>query len=73
MDHVYLRVKQRKSSFKLRNCSKLSPRYCGPFKVLDRIHPVSYRIEFPTNMIAHNVCLVSLLKKYVHVPNHVIG
>ena len=30
-DHVYLRVKAKKSSLKLGSCAKLSPRYCGPF------------------------------------------
>ena len=36
-DHVYLRVRARKSSLKLGSCAKLSPRYCGSFEVLERI------------------------------------
>ena len=36
-DHVYLRLKAKKSSLKLGSCAKLSPRYCGPFEVLERI------------------------------------
>ena len=36
-DHVYLRVTPRKIFLKLGSCSKLTPRYCGPFEVLDRI------------------------------------
>ena len=36
-DHVYLRVRARKSSLKLGSCPKLSPRYCGSFEVLERI------------------------------------
>ena len=36
-DHVYLRVRERKSSSNIGSCSKLSPRYCGPFEVLERI------------------------------------
>ena len=31
-DHLYLRVRERKSSLKLGSCAKLSPRYCGPFE-----------------------------------------
>ena len=46
-DHVYLRVKPRKSSLKLGSCAKLTPRYCGSFEFLDRIGPVAYRIAFP--------------------------
>ena len=33
-DHVYLKVRARKSSLKPGSCAKLSPRYCGPFEVL---------------------------------------
>jgi hypothetical protein len=33
-DHVYLKVKARKSSLKLGNCAKLAPRFCGPFEIL---------------------------------------
>ena len=66
-----MRVK--KSSLKLGSCAKLSPRYCGPFEVLERIGLVAYRLALPTNTRAHNVFHVFLLKKYVHDPNHVIG
>ena len=72
-DHVYLRVKAKKSSLKLGICAKLSPRYCGTFEVLERIEPIAYRIAFPASTRAHNVFHVSLLKKYIHDPNHVIN
>jgi len=71
-DHVYLRVRPTKIYLKLRSCAKFAPRYCGPFVVLDRIELVAYRIAFPMHMEAHNFFHVSLLKKYVHAPNHVI-
>ena len=72
-DHVYLRVREKKSSLKLGSCAKLSPRYCGSSEVLERIGPVPYRLAFPTSTRAHNVFHVSLLKKYVHDPNHVVN
>ena len=61
-DHVYLRVRPRNSSLKLRSCAKLSPSYCGPFEVLERIGPVAYRLAFPASTRAHNFFHVSLLK-----------
>ena len=72
-DHVYLRLKAKKSSLKLGSCAKLSPRYCGPFEVLKRIGPIAYRIASPSSTRVHNVFHVSLLKKYVHDPNRVIN
>ena len=71
-DHVYLRVRENKSSLKTRSCAKLSPRYYGPFEVLERIGPIAYKLALPASTRAHNVFHVSLLKKYVHDPNHVI-
>ena len=66
-------MRENKSSLKLRSCAKLSPRYCGSFEVLERIGPVAYRLALPGNTRAHNVFHVSLLRRYVHDPNHVIN
>ena len=72
-DHVYLRDRPRKSSLKLGSCANLASRYYGPFEVVERIGSIGYRITFPPNTKSHNVFHVSLLKKYVHDPNHVIN
>jgi hypothetical protein len=43
---------------------KLSPRFIGPFRILERIGPVAYRLELPPSMSAiHNVFHVSMLRK----------
>jgi hypothetical protein len=51
---------------------KAATRLCGPFEILDRIGPIEYMLSFPSSMNVHNVFHVSLLKKYVHDPNHVM-
>jgi hypothetical protein len=57
---------------KLGSCTKMATRFCGPFEILDRIGSIEYMIAFTVSMNVHNVFHVSLLKKYVHDPNHVI-
>jgi hypothetical protein len=57
---------------KLGNCAKLAPRFCGPFEILARIGPVAYQLALPANLRIHNVFHVSLLKKYIHDPTHMI-
>jgi hypothetical protein len=71
-DQVYLKVKARKSSLKLGNCAKLAPRFCGTFEILSRMGPVAYQIALLANLRIHNVFHVSLLKKYIHDPTHMI-
>jgi hypothetical protein len=71
-DHVYLKVKARKSSLKLGNYAKMAPRFCGPFEILIRIGPVAYQLALPANLRIHNVFHVPLLKKYVHDHTHMI-
>ena len=66
-DHVYLKVNSKKSSLSLGICSKMAPRYCGPFEVLSKIGPVAYHLALPPNIKVHNVFHVSLLKIYIYM------
>jgi hypothetical protein len=71
-EHVILKLKPKKRCLKLGSCTNLEARFCGPFEILDRIGLVAYMLSFPISMNVHNVFHVSLLKKYVHDPKHVI-
>ncbi|XP_040996151.1 uncharacterized protein LOC121242340 [Juglans microcarpa x Juglans regia] len=52
---------------------QLSPRYIRPFEILDRIGPVAYRVALPPALSGvHNVFHVSMLRKYIPDPTHII-
>ncbi|KAL5549711.1 hypothetical protein UlMin_004942 [Ulmus minor] len=52
---------------------KLSPRYIGPFEILERVGKVAYKLSLPSELAAvHNVFHVSMLRKYVSDPSHVL-
>ena len=52
---------------------KLSPRFTGPFEILERIGIVAYRLALPPIMIGvHEVFHVSMLRNYTPDPAHVV-
>jgi hypothetical protein len=72
-DYVFLKVSPWKGVFRFKKHGKLSPRFIGPFEIIGRIGAVAYRLELPPELSrVHNVFHVSMLRKYVHDPSHVI-
>ena len=58
---------------RFRILGKLSPRYVGPFEILERVGSSAYRLALPPQLTnVHNVFHVSILQKYVPDPQHII-
>ncbi|GKB78002.1 putative reverse transcriptase domain-containing protein [Tanacetum coccineum] len=63
-DMVLLKVSPWKGTVCFKKHRKLSPRYFGSFKILDRVGPVAYTLELPEELKGvHSTFHVSNLKK----------
>ncbi|XP_073122024.1 uncharacterized protein [Henckelia pumila] len=72
-DHVFLKVSPWKGVMRFGKKGKLSPRYIGTFEILEKVGARAYRVALPPNLGGvHNVFHISMLRKYVANPSHVI-
>ncbi|GJR46940.1 putative reverse transcriptase domain-containing protein [Tanacetum coccineum] len=63
-DSVMLKVSPWKGVVRFGKRGKLNPRYVGPFKVIERVGTVAYKLELPQPLSqVHNMFHVSNLKK----------
>ncbi|MCO5570270.1 hypothetical protein L7F22_023989 [Adiantum nelumboides] len=58
-DFVILKISAKSKTMKTGKCDKLSPRYCGLFKILKKIGGVAYKLELPESSQVHPVFHVS--------------
>ena len=72
-DHVFLKVMPNRGVVRFGKRGKLSPRFIGPFQILERVGTVAYRLALPPSMLGvHKVFHVSMLRKYTPDPTHVV-
>ncbi|KAF5803619.1 putative nucleotidyltransferase, Ribonuclease H [Helianthus annuus] len=63
-DMVMLKVSPWKGIIRFRKRGKLSPRFIGPFRIIERVGKVAYRLELPEELSGiHNTFHVSHLRK----------
>lgn len=72
-DQVVLRVSPMKGVMRFGRKGKLSPRYVGPFEIVQRVGAVAYRLALPPEFgFIHPVFHVSMPRKYLPDPSHVL-
>ena len=69
--HVFLKVSPWKGSLRFGHKGKLTPRYIGPFEILQRIGPVAYRPALPQTLQGiHDVFHILQLRRYIPDQEH---
>ena len=72
-DHVFLKVMPKRGVVRFGKHRKLSPRFIGPFEILERIGIVAYRLALPPSMSGvYEVFHVCMLRKYTPDPARVV-
>ncbi|GJZ34297.1 putative reverse transcriptase domain-containing protein [Tanacetum coccineum] len=68
-DHVLLKVSPWKGVVRFRKKGKLEPRFVRPFEIIEKVGPVTYRLELPEELDGvHDTFHVSNLKKCLADP-----
>ncbi|XP_039113924.1 uncharacterized protein LOC120249470 [Dioscorea cayenensis subsp. rotundata] len=72
-DSVFLRISPIKGAVRFGKRGKLNPRYIGSFEIVERVGAVAYRLALPPDLAqVHNVFHISMLRKCLSDPLHVI-
>ena len=59
-DEVYLKLRPyRQCSLARKKWEKLAPKYYGPYKIIEEIGEVVYRLMLPSEAIIHSVFYIS--------------
>ena len=73
MGDQVLRVSPWKGILRFGKRGKLSPRYIGPYEIVDKVGEVAYRLRLPSELSnIHDVFHVSMLRKYIADPSHIL-
>ncbi|KAL4032966.1 hypothetical protein IC575_006049 [Cucumis melo] len=72
-DQVFLKLFPWRGVIRFGRKGKLNPRYIGPYQITKRVGPAAYRLELPIELARiHDVFHVSMLRKYIPDPSHVL-
>ena len=72
-DQVFLKLSLWKGVLHFGRKGKLSPKYIGPFMIVEQIGSVAYRLELPSKLARiHDVFHVFMLRMYILDSSHVL-
>ena len=72
-DKFFFKVPPRRKILCFGMKGKLSPRFIGPYEILERIRPIAYRLTLPPKLVKlHNVFHVSMLRRYRSDESHIL-
>ncbi|XP_016743069.1 uncharacterized protein [Gossypium hirsutum] len=67
-------LKREKKILQFDRKNKLSSRFIRPYRILKRVRPIAYQSELPPKLdCIHDVFHVSMLKRYLSDPSHVVS
>ena len=73
-EKVFLKISPWKKVMRFEKKGKLSPRFIGPYEVIEKVGPMAYRLALPPDLEKiHNVFHVSMLRRYRSDPSHVVS
>ena len=66
-DLVFLKISPMRKVMRFGKKGKLTPRYVGPYEIVERVRNLTYKLKLPEEMKGiHDVFHVSQLRKCVH-------
>ena len=72
-DKVFLKVSPWRKILRFGQKGKLSPRFIGPYEILECIDPVAYRLALPLELAKlHDVFHVLMLRRYRSDESHIL-
>ena len=70
---MFLKVSSWKKILRFGRKGKLSPRFIGPYEILEKGGPVAYRLALPLELAKlHDVFHVSILRRYRYDESHIL-
>ena len=72
-DNVFLKVSPWRKILRFGQKGKLSPRFIGPYEILECIGPMAYRLALPPELAKlHDVFYMSMLRRYRSDKSHIL-